>query len=314
MEWNKECHEAFEKVKQYLETPHVLVPTIPGKPLILYLTVLEESMGCILGQQEASGKKEHAIYYLSKKFTDWEQRYPTLERTCCVLVWTVKRLRQYMLAHTTWLIAKTNPLKYIFKNPALIGRIACWQMTLSEYNIVYTSQKAIKGSALAEQLAHHPLDDYQPLLHEFSDEHIMSIEETESTVESAEWKPWFDGASNILGNRIGAILASLKGQCFPFLARLGFDCINNMVEYEACAMGITMAIDHQVKKLKVFGDLMLVIYQLHDKRCRMPTRSRQRLIGFALGRDESDMVSAKRRLRHNSIELTQFWMDATELN
>ncbi|RDX83081.1 Gypsy retrotransposon integrase-like protein 1, partial [Mucuna pruriens] len=36
-----------------------------------------------------------------------------------------------------------------------------------------------------------------------------------------------------------------------------------MVEYEACAMGITMAIEHQVKKLKVFGDSTLVIYQLH---------------------------------------------------
>ncbi|RDY12508.1 hypothetical protein CR513_02662, partial [Mucuna pruriens] len=34
-----------------------------------------------------------------------------------------------------------------------------------------------------------------------------------------------------------------------------------MVEYEACTMGIMMALEHQVKKLKVFGDLALVIYQ-----------------------------------------------------
>ncbi|RDY06881.1 Retrovirus-related Pol polyprotein from transposon 17.6, partial [Mucuna pruriens] len=45
MEWNKECQEAFEKVKHYLETPPVLIPAAPGKPLILYLIVLEESMG-----------------------------------------------------------------------------------------------------------------------------------------------------------------------------------------------------------------------------------------------------------------------------
>ncbi|RDX61185.1 hypothetical protein CR513_60607, partial [Mucuna pruriens] len=36
-----------------------------------------------------------------------------------------------------------------------------------------------------------------------------------------------------------------------------------MAKYKACTMGITMAIEHQVKKLKVFGDLMLVIYQLY---------------------------------------------------
>ncbi|RDX73710.1 Retrovirus-related Pol polyprotein from transposon 17.6, partial [Mucuna pruriens] len=150
MEWNKECQEAFEKVKQYLETPPILVLVVPRKPLILYLTVLEESMGCVLGQLDASRKKEQAIYYLNKKFINCEQRYSTLERTYYALVWATKRLRQYMLAHTTWLIDKTDPLKYIFQKPTLTGRIAHWQMALSEYDIVYTNQKAIKGSALAE--------------------------------------------------------------------------------------------------------------------------------------------------------------------
>ncbi|RDY13871.1 hypothetical protein CR513_01154, partial [Mucuna pruriens] len=46
---------------------------------------------------------------------------------------------------------------------------------------------------------------------------------------------------------------------------LGFDCTNNMVEYEACAMGITMSIEHQISRLKVFGDSALVIYQLRKK-------------------------------------------------
>ncbi|RDX83077.1 hypothetical protein CR513_36040, partial [Mucuna pruriens] len=50
LEDDQECQEAFEKVKHYLETPPVLVLAVPDKPLILYLTVLEESMGYILGQ------------------------------------------------------------------------------------------------------------------------------------------------------------------------------------------------------------------------------------------------------------------------
>ncbi|RDY03821.1 hypothetical protein CR513_12550, partial [Mucuna pruriens] len=44
-EWDTECQKAFEKIKHYLENPPVLVPVAPGRPLILYLTVLEESMG-----------------------------------------------------------------------------------------------------------------------------------------------------------------------------------------------------------------------------------------------------------------------------
>ncbi|RDY09904.1 Retrovirus-related Pol polyprotein from transposon 17.6, partial [Mucuna pruriens] len=61
MEWNQECQEAFEKVKQYLESPPVLVPTVLGKSLILYLTVLKESVGGILGQRDAPGKSRPSI-------------------------------------------------------------------------------------------------------------------------------------------------------------------------------------------------------------------------------------------------------------
>ncbi|RDX93105.1 hypothetical protein CR513_24676, partial [Mucuna pruriens] len=49
------------------------------------------------------------------------------------------------------------------------------------------------------------------------------------------------------------------------MARLGFDCTNNMAKYETCAMGITMAIENQISRLKVFGDSVLVIYQLHGE-------------------------------------------------
>ena len=65
----------------------MLVPPIPGKPLILYLIVHKKSMGCVLGQHDEIGRKEQAIYYLSKKFTDYESRYSPLEKMCYALAW-----------------------------------------------------------------------------------------------------------------------------------------------------------------------------------------------------------------------------------
>ena len=84
-EWDEECQVAFEKVKEYLTNPPILVPLVQGKPLILYLTVHERSMGCVLGQHDKTGHKEQAIYYLSKKFTNYESRYSPLEKMCCAL-------------------------------------------------------------------------------------------------------------------------------------------------------------------------------------------------------------------------------------
>ena len=44
-------------------------------------------MGCVLGQHDETGKKEHAIYYLSKEFTDYESKYPSVKKMCCALAW-----------------------------------------------------------------------------------------------------------------------------------------------------------------------------------------------------------------------------------
>ena len=80
-----------------------------------------------------------------------------------------------MLSHTTWLISKMDPIKYIFEKPALTGRIAHWQMLLSEYDIEYQSQKAIKGSVLDGHLAHQPIEDYQSMQYDFLDEEILYL-------------------------------------------------------------------------------------------------------------------------------------------
>jgi len=81
--------------------PPVLMSPVPGRPLILYMTVLDKSMGCMLGQHDESRKRERVVYYLRKKFTAYKMNYSLLERTCCALVWASRRLRQYMLSYTT---------------------------------------------------------------------------------------------------------------------------------------------------------------------------------------------------------------------
>ena len=159
-----------------------------------------------------------------------------------------------------------DPVKYIFEKPAITRRIARWQVLLSEFDIVYVTQKEIKGSALADYLAQQPLNNYQPMHPEFPDEDIMALfEEKVMDEDRDKWIMWFNGASNALGHGVGVALVSPNNQCIPFIARLGFDCTNNMDEYEACALGIQAAIDFNVKLLKVYGDSALVIHQLRGE-------------------------------------------------
>lgn len=62
IKWNKDCQGAFEKIKQYFQEPTILIPLVQGRPLIMYLTVLDESMGCVMGKHDEIGRKEDVIY------------------------------------------------------------------------------------------------------------------------------------------------------------------------------------------------------------------------------------------------------------
>ena len=159
IEWIDECQAAFDRIKQYLLKPPILVPPMLGYPLILYLAVQDNSMGCMLGQLNELDQKEKAIYYLSKKFTNCEINYFTIEKTCCALTWASCKLRQYMLYFTTQLISYMDPIIYIFEKPNLIRKISHWQMLLSEFDIVFMVWKAIKGQAIANYQANQPLNN-----------------------------------------------------------------------------------------------------------------------------------------------------------
>ena len=92
-----------------------------------------------------------------------------------------------MLNHTTYLIAKIDPFKYLLSKAALTSRAEKWVLILSEFDIVYKDRKAIKGQVIADQLAEAPLQGNHPIVADFLDDTIMTI------APSTPWKLFFDG-------------------------------------------------------------------------------------------------------------------------
>ena len=92
----------------------------------------------------------------------------------------------------------------------------------------------------------------------------MQIEE-EKLLEEDGWKMYFDGVSNDLGRGVGVVLISPEGNHCPFTAKLSFECMNNVPEYEACVLRLQAVIKKRIKSLKVYGDSTLVICQLNGE-------------------------------------------------
>ncbi|KAJ9177099.1 hypothetical protein P3X46_012351 [Hevea brasiliensis] len=88
------------------------------------------------------------------------------------------------------------------------------------------TRKAVKGSVIADLLAENPIQDYEALDFEFPNEHINEVD-CEEEGPADVWEMYFDGAVNLSGIGIGAA-----------------------------------AIEMKIRKLEVYGDSALIIYQV----------------------------------------------------
>ncbi|XP_059294480.1 uncharacterized protein LOC132047457 [Lycium ferocissimum] len=89
----------------------------------------------------------------------------------------------------------------------------------------------------------------------------MAMEE-EMAEPYSGWRLFFDGKVNYQGSGIGAVLISKTGQHYPMAVKIDFRWTNNMAEYEACILGLRMALDKNIQELLVIRDSDFLINQM----------------------------------------------------
>ncbi|CAL2228365.1 unnamed protein product [Prunus armeniaca] len=275
--WEEQHQQAFEEIKHYLSNPPVLSPPKRGRPLKLYISASEVSIGSLLVQDNKEGK-EQAVYYLSRTLTEVERKYSAIERLCLALYFTAVKLRHYMLPYTIYIIAKTDLIKYMLTRPMLRGRIGKWTLALTEFAFRYVPQKAVKGQAVADFLADHPGEEIENMdsldianadlltrAHTCLNNPIYSVHLT-------PWKLYFDGSKTDITSEAGIVLEEPLGirHCYSF--QLDFQCTNNRVEYEALIIGLEMLVELGIQSVEILGDSMLVLKQIAGEyKCLSPS-------------------------------------------
>ncbi|XP_061951794.1 uncharacterized protein LOC133674601 [Populus nigra] len=271
--WDDDCQEAFDKIKRHLQNPPLLVPPTPGRPLIMYLRVTPARMG----------REEEAVSNLPCRRSFLRRRLnPRAASGCCAWSRRAATAPQSLRASSAVpglfrdlfnKSSKHNEKSSNRRARHLSSRIARWQVFLVEYDIVFMTRKAVKGSIIVDHLADHAMDDYESLNFDLLDEDVIVVENESG--ESDQWTLYFDGAVNVSGNGAGAIVISLENKQYPVSTRLLFECTNNTAEYEACIIGLEAALELKAKKLEVFGDSLLIIcqvkgeWQTKDKKLRL---------------------------------------------
>ncbi|XP_070019649.1 uncharacterized protein [Nicotiana sylvestris] len=158
-----------------------------------------------------------------------------------------------------------DPLKYIFQKPMPTRKLAKWQILLSEFHIIYVTQKAVKGQALVDHLAKNPVGgEYEPLKMYFPDEKVSFVGKDITEVYDG-WRMFFDGAANFKRVSIGAVLVLETSQLHLVSTKLRFPYSNNMEEYEAYILGLNMAIDMNISELLVICDSDFLVHQVQGE-------------------------------------------------
>ncbi|XP_050222757.1 uncharacterized protein LOC126672848 [Mercurialis annua] len=248
--WEKQHEQAFEKIKEYLSKPPVLMPPKEGIPLKLYISAATESIGCLLAQNNQSGH-EQAVYYLSRSLVPTEVRYSPIEKLCLALYFSYVKLRHYLVRSRVYIISQTDIVKYMLNKPVLSGRIGKWLLALCEFTLIYCPQKSVKGQALADFIADHPTSE---TLRE-GDLEVYAVEES-------VWEFKFDGSSTERSAGAGIIITSPTGAKPALSFKLDFECTNNQAEYEALVIGLEILQTLRAKNVIIMGDSQLVLKQL----------------------------------------------------
>ncbi|XP_059635709.1 uncharacterized protein LOC132277883 [Cornus florida] len=233
--WDESHQKAFDKIKEYLANPPVVMPPRKKWPLKLYLSAAEESIGSMLAQDNEHGK-EQAVYYLSRVLTDVEYRYSSIEKLCLSLYYSAMKLIVYMRPVDVYILCQTNVIKYMLSRPLITGRI-------------------VKGRVLADFLADHPSTDIDPWVYD---------ELESSAIFLTPWILMFDRSSTADGAGAGIVIISPAGRKASFSFFLDFKCSNNQAEYEALIIGLEILIEMAVRDVKILRDSNLVLSQISE--------------------------------------------------
>ncbi|XP_040364318.1 uncharacterized protein LOC121049925 [Rosa chinensis] len=169
-------------------------------------------------------------------------------------------------------------IKYMLSRPILKGRIGKWVLALSEFSLQYVPQKAVKGQAIADFLAHHPMldvpavRDLEVAATTLDRQDLACLPEYatlyQATISLQPWVLYFDGSRTDTLAVAKIVLENPTGDRFSYSFQLEFQCTNNQAEYEALIIGLEVLLEMGIGDVQILGDSLLVINQLcNEFRC-----------------------------------------------
>jgi len=140
VEWGEAQERSYQTVKDLLCQKPVLRLPDTSKPFVLRTDASDEGLGAVL-LQEHEGQL-FPVSFASKKLSQAQKHYSTIEKECLAVVWAVQKYELYLQGVNFVLQTDHHPLKYLGSAKFTNNRLMRWSMFLQNFSIHI---EAIKG-------------------------------------------------------------------------------------------------------------------------------------------------------------------------
>jgi hypothetical protein len=122
----------FLDLKQALAASTILYHIDYSLPLILRPDASMQGFGAVL--LNGNPGEEKPVYFLSKKLTDAQTRWSTIELECFAIVWSIKSLSMFLMGHPFVVECDHRNLSYIQSSQT--PKVVRWGLDLQAYDFV----------------------------------------------------------------------------------------------------------------------------------------------------------------------------------
>ena len=126
--WSPESLKNFNSIKETLSKAILKVPT-SSEQLILSADASGDCLGACL-----STSKGQPVAFASRKLTDTEQRWSTLDKETMAIVWSIEKFRIFLLGRQFIVKSDHKPISYLFKSDKVPDKVHRWRTRLSDYS------------------------------------------------------------------------------------------------------------------------------------------------------------------------------------
>lgn len=169
-EWKEDQVKAFEDLKCALTSEPILQLYNPRAKTELHTDASSNGLAGILLQEAADGKM-HIVYCVSKKTTDSERRYHSSKLELLAIIWSVDRLRQFLLGIHFTIVTDCQALVYMNAKKTTNPQIARWFSLLQEYDVEIRHRPGNKMEHV-DALSRAPTEAENDTMEEIFEKHL----------------------------------------------------------------------------------------------------------------------------------------------